>query len=89
MIFFSDLGCDPPKYLRAVFLDILKAFDKIWLPGLTLKFKSFGISGDFLELIKNFLLNRFQRVFLNDQTSELEKIKVGVPQDSILGTIFS
>ena len=89
MIFFSDLGCDPPKYLRAVFLDILKAFDKIWLPGLTLKFKSFGISGDFLELIKNFLLNRFQRVFLNDQTSELEKIKVGVPQGSILGTIFS
>ena len=89
MIFFSNLGCDPPKYVRAVFLDILKAFDKIWLPGLTLKFKSFGISGDFLELIKNSLLNRFQRVFLNDQTSELEKIKVGVPQGSILGTIFS
>ena len=89
MIFFSNLGCDPPNYVRAVFLDILKAFDKIWLPGLTLKFKSFGISGDFLELIKNFLLNRFQRVFLNDQTSELEKIKVGVPQGSILGTIFS
>ena len=89
MIFFSNLGCDPPKYVRAVFLDILKAFDKIWLPGLTLKFKSFGISGDFLELIKNFLLNRFQRFFLNDLTSELEKIKVGVPQGSILGTIFS
>ena len=69
---FSNFDCDPPKDIRAVFLDISKAFDKIWLPGLIFKIKSFGISGDLLELIKNFLSNRFQRVVLNEQTSEWE-----------------
>ena len=38
------------------------------------KIKSFGISGDLLELIKNSLSNRFQRVVLNGQISEWEKI---------------
>ena len=61
---FSNCDCDPPKDIRAVFLDISKAFDKIWLPGLIFKIKSFGISGDLLELIKKFLSNTFQRVFL-------------------------
>ena len=41
-----------------------------------------------LELIKNFLSNRFQRVVLNGQTSEWEKINAGVPQGSILGLLF-
>ena len=86
--FFSNFDCDPPKDIRAVFLDISKAFDKIWLPGLIFKIKSFGISGDLLELIKNFLSNRFQRVVLNGQTSEWGKINAGVPQGSILGLLF-
>ena len=88
MNFFSNFDCDPPKDICAVFLDISKAFDKIWLLGLIFKIKSFGISGDFLELIKNFLSNRFQRIVLNGQTSEWEKITAGVPQGSILGLLF-
>ena len=52
------------------------------------KIKSFGISGGLLELIKNFLSNRFQRVVLNGQTSEWGKINAGVPQGSILGPFF-
>ena len=67
---FSNFDSDPPKETRAVFLDISKAFDKIWLPGLIFKIKSFGISDDLLEPINNFLSNRFQRVFMNAQTSE-------------------
>ena len=85
---FSYFECDPPKDVHAVFLDISKAFDKIWLPDSIFKIKSFGISGDLLELIKNFLSNRFQRVVLNGQTSEWEKINAGVPQGSILGLLF-
>ena len=65
-----------------------KAFDKIWLPGLIFKIKSFGTSGDLLEPIKNILSNRFQRVALNGQASEREKINAGVPQGSILGPLF-
>ena len=61
---FSNFNCDPPKDIGSVFLDISKAFDKIWLSGLLFKIKSFGISSDLLELIKKFLSNTFQRVFL-------------------------
>ena len=53
-----------------------------------LKIKSFGILGDLLELIKSLLSNRFQRVVLNGQTSEWEKINAGMPQGSILGLLF-
>ena len=85
---FSNFDSDPPKDIRAVFLDISKAFEKIWLPALIFKIKSFEISGDLLELIKNFLSNRFQRVALNGQTSEWEKTNAGIPQGSILGPLF-
>ena len=48
---FSNFDCDPPKDMHAVFLDISKAFDKIWLPGLIFKIKYFGISGDSFLLL--------------------------------------
>ena len=52
------------------------------------KIKSFEISGDFLERIKDFLSIRFLRVILNGQTSEWEKINAGMPQGSILRPMF-
>ena len=86
--FFSNCDCDTPKDIRAVFLDISKVFDKIWLLGLIFKFKSFVISDDLLELLKNFLSNRFQRVVLNWQTFEWKKTNAGVSQGSVLGPLF-
>ena len=54
---FSNFDCDPPKDIRAVvFLYICTTFDKIWLTGLRFTIKSFGVSGDLLELINNFVL---------------------------------
>ena len=79
---------DEDIYKSTVFLDISKAFEKIWLPDLILKIKSFGVSGNLLELIENFLSNRFQRVALNGQISKWEKINAGVPQGSIVGPLF-
>ena len=56
--------------------------------GLIYKLKPLGISGSLLKLIQNYLDNRFQRVLLNDQTSEWKPVKAGVPQGSILGPLF-
>ena len=70
------------------FLNMSKAFDKVWHEGLIFKLKSMGISDALLELIKSFLTNRFQRVVLNGQTSEWLSVKAGVPQGLILGPLF-
>ena len=55
--------------VRSVFLDISKAFDKVWHDGLIFKLKQNGISGNLLNLLSNFLRNTKQRVVLNGQTS--------------------
>ena len=40
---------------RAVFVDISKAFDKVWHGGLLFKLKQNGISGKLLNVIADFL----------------------------------
>ena len=47
-----------------------------------------GGSNSLLELIESFLKNCFQRVVLNDQTSEWLPVKGDVPQGSTLGPLF-
>ena len=61
---FEPFDCNPSLEVRSVFLDISKAFDKVWHEGLLYKLKSMGISG---ELHK--LLELLQRVVLNGQNS--------------------
>ena len=55
--------------VRSVFLDISKAFDKVWHEGVLFKLSQNGISGNLLKLLTDFLKNRKQRVTLNGQTS--------------------
>ena len=74
--------------IRGVFLDISKAFDKVWHEGLVFKLKQNGISGNLLNIFEDFLRNRKQRVVLNGQTSNWENIHAGVPQGSILGPLL-
>ena len=74
---------------RAVALDISKAFDRVWHPGLLHKLKSYGISGQIFGLISFFLSNRQLRVVLDGKSSQEYPVNAGVPQGSILGfTLF-
>ena len=66
---FKAFDCNPPLEVRSVFLDISKAFDKVWHEGLIYKIKSMGVSGQLLNLLENYLTNRHQRVLLNGQNS--------------------
>ena len=78
----------PTLDTRGVFLDMSKAFDKVWHEGLIYKLKSMRVSDSLLKLIQSFLSNRFQRVLLNGQTLEWLPVKAGEPQGSILGPLF-
>ena len=75
---------NPVADVRGIFLDISKAFDKVWHEGLLYKLKTYGIEGQLLSLLANYLENCEQGVVLNVQTSEWRKIKSGVPQGSVL-----
>ena len=74
--------------VRSVFLDISKAFDKVWHDGIIYKLTQNGISGNLLNLLEDFLKERKQRVVLNGQVSIWKNINAGVPQDSILGPLL-
>ena len=74
--------------VRGVFLDISKAFDKVWHEGLISKLKQNGISDKLLHLIKDFQKNRKQRVVLNGQFSSWADADARVPQGSILGPLL-
>ena len=45
----------PALEMRAKFLNISKAFDKVWHEGLLFKLEHTGISGSLLSLLQSFL----------------------------------
>ena len=79
---------DDGHEVRDVFLDISKAFDRVWHGGLLFKLQQYGISRELITLIKDFLSCRKQRVVLNGQHSPWADVKAGVPQGSILGHYY-
>lgn len=69
----------------AVFLDLAKAFDKVWHTGLIYKMLKFGYTHKMVKLIQSYLRNRQFYIALHDADSTLRNIQAGVPQGSLLG----
>ena len=79
---------DKGKEIRVVFLDISKAFDRVWHAGLLEKLRGAGIRGTLLQWLKSYLTDRQQRVTINGARSPWGKILAGVPQGSVLGPLL-
>ena len=53
---FEAFDCNPPLEVRSVFLNISKAFDKVWHENLlSYKLKSMVISGELHDLLENYM----------------------------------
>ena len=82
------LAVDLQKDVRLVFLDVSKAFDKVWYSALLFKLKKSGISGKLHEWFLNYLSDRQQRVVIHGQCSSWGTVNAGVPQGSVLGPLL-
>ena len=77
---FKAFDCNPPLDVRSVYLDISKAFDRVWHHGLIYKLKRCSVSGNLLALINNFLKEPLspRRLSGHLRISDYLKIKFGL-----------
>ena len=79
---------DKGKEIRAVFCDIIKAFDRVWHKGLLYKLRCMRCKNCVVMWFESYLSQRRQRVLINGQSSDWVHILAGVPQGSILGPLL-
>jgi hypothetical protein len=70
--------------IAAVFLDIEKAFDTLWHPGLLYKLSAMEFSTNLIKLISSFLWQRKFSLSVEDKISTPRDIKEEVAQGSVL-----
>ncbi|GFU16764.1 RNA-directed DNA polymerase from mobile element jockey [Trichonephila clavipes] len=87
---YAKSGFKEKKYTGAVFLDIQKAFDRVWHMGLLYKLIKINAPPQLILIIKSFLNNRSFAVRVNDTHSSTKLIRAGAPQGALLSpTLFN
>ena len=62
---------------QAVYLDISKAFDRVWHKGLVSKLEAIGIRGNLLNWFRDYLSSRMQATVIKGDMSDLKKSSRG------------
>ena len=71
---------DEKKQVDLIFLDFCKAFDEVPHRWLLNKLKHYGITGNLVKWIEQWLTKRNQQVTLENHVSNKLPVKSGVPQ---------
>jgi hypothetical protein len=87
MELWTDL-LDQGLAFDCIYSDFAKAFDRVPHKRLIEKLKAYGIKGNLLVWIENFLSNRNQCVTINNVSSDTIEVTSGIPQGSVLGPIL-
>ena len=77
------------KVVLAAWIDLQKAFDKVWKDGLLVKMQRCGITSQMHAWISSYLHNRKARVSVNGKKGKSFLLRHGVPQGGVLSpTLF-
>jgi hypothetical protein len=89
-LFIDDIRKDVDKgnLVRAVFIDLSKAFNTLSHGVLLEKLQAYGINGNELLWFTDYLFCRQQFVRIGANSSPYELAFSGVPQGSILGPLL-
>lgn len=79
---------DEKFFVSCIFVDFRKAFDSVEHNLMIKKLQNIGINGKDLQLFESFLKNRYQFVKINNEQSNLELVRFGVPQGSLTGPLL-
>ena len=72
-----------------IYFDFAKAFDSVSHDLILAKLKQkFGINGKLLRFIRNYLIDRQQRVAIDGSFSAWQPVRSGVPQGSVVGPVL-
>jgi hypothetical protein len=82
--FLSDVSQYTPfSYVPAVFVDISKAYDRVWIKGLLFKLIKMGVRDHLFQFYKALVSNRTFRVLHSNMKSSLLTLADGVPQGCV------
>ena len=79
---------DEGLFSGVLLTDLSKAFDCISHELLIAKLHAYGFSKQALNLINDYLSNRYQRTKVGDKVSKWQELIIGVPQGSVLGPLL-
>ncbi|GFV38527.1 RNA-directed DNA polymerase from mobile element jockey [Trichonephila clavipes] len=81
-------GIDRNQYTATVFLDIQKAFDRVWHTDLLFKLITYKIPPPLILLLKSYISDRSFTVKIYRTFSQIRSGKAGIAQGSILGPVL-
>lgn len=85
---FVRQALDTKRSTVGIFLDIEKAFDKVWHDHLITKLIRFNFSTNTVRLARSFLTNRSFSVRVENEHSSERSIRAGLPQGSVLSPLL-
>ena len=79
---------DNDNFACRVFIDLQEAFDTVNHDILLSRLNYYSTGGVTFNLFKSCLSDRTQYATINNERSEIQTIKYGIPQGSILGPLI-
>ncbi|GBN48768.1 RNA-directed DNA polymerase from mobile element jockey [Araneus ventricosus] len=81
-------GFEKGECTGAVFLDVQKAFDRVWIQGLIHKLIGYKTPPHLLQLLKSYLEERKFAVKIGNSISEAKIMRAGIPQGGKISPVL-